>query len=286
MTYAPLVIAKEEGFFAAEGIDAELVSIDTSSALLALHNGELDVFSGAMRAGMFNMMLKGLPLRVVADKGHAAGHPCSSEALVAPVKIAESIRAAGGSLQGQRVAVARGGLSEFLLDQLLEQRKTKRDEIQFIDLPQGANASFRQKIDAVRHLADPHLTEAIRENLVQIIATGEDLSPGHQTAVVVYGKRMLHDDPELGRRFMRAYLRGVRRYNDGKTPRNIEILSRATKLAPEIVQRSCWHAMASDGRIQPEAAQRILDWSLRRGYLDGDIQLEQWWDPRFIEAAR
>ena len=286
MSYAPLVIANEEGFFAAEGIEAELVPIDTSSALLALNSGELDVFSGAVRAGMFNMMLKGIPLRVVADKGHSSDVPCSHEAMVAPVKSAERIRAAGGSLRGERVSVARGGLSEYILDLLLEQRKTPPEEIEFVDLPQGASASFRQDIDAVRHLTEPHLTDAIREKRVEVLVTGEELSPGHQTAVVVYGKRLLHDDPALGHRFMRAYLRGVRRYNEGKTSRNIEILSRFTKLPPDALRRSCWLAIASDGHVRPDAVQRILDWSRKRGYLDGDLRVDQWWEPRFVDAVK
>jgi NitT/TauT family transport system substrate-binding protein len=286
MSYAPLVIAKEEGFFTAEGIEAELVTVDTSSALLAANTGELDVFSGAVRAGLFNMILKGIPLRVVADKGHSSDVPCSFDAMVAPVKSAERIRAAGGSLKGERVSVARGGLSEYLLDLLLAQRMTSRSEVQFVDLPQGANASFRQDIDAVRHLPEPHLSDAIREKRVEVIATGEALSPGHQNSVVAYGKRLLHDDPELGRRFMRAYLRGVRRYNEGKTPRNVEILSRFTKLPPDVVRRSCWLTISSDGRIRPDAVQRILDWSRKRGYLDGDIRVDQWWDPRFVDAVK
>ncbi|MEO8382422.1 MAG: ABC transporter substrate-binding protein [Acidobacteriota bacterium] len=286
MTYAPLVIAKEEGFFAAEGIEAEFVSVDTSAALLALNSRDLDVFSGAVRAGMFNMMLKGLPLRVVADKGHSSSVSCESQAFVAPVKTAERIRAAGGSLRGERVSVARGGLSEYMLDLLLAKKKTTAAEVEFVDLPQGASASFRQDIDAVRHLTEPHLSEAIREKRVEIIATGEELSPGHQSSVLVYGKRLLQDDPELGRRFMRAYLRGVARYNEGKTPRNVDILSRATKLPAEVVRRSCWIAIAGDGRIRPDAVQRILVWSRKRGYLDGDIQLQQWWDPQFIDSVR
>lgn len=282
LTYAPIVIAKEEGFFTAEGIDAELVGIDTNSALLATNTGELDVFSGAVRTGMFNMMLKGLPLRVVADKGHSDAGPCTNEAFAAPVETAERIHASGGSIRGERIAVARGGLTEYLVDLLMENRKVSAADVTFIDLPQGSVASMRQDIDAVRHLTEPHLTTAINEKRASIVATGEELSPGHQTAVVVYGKRLLRDDRDLGRRFMRAYLRGVRRYNEGKTPGNVAIISRFTKLDPEAVRQSCWVAIASDGHVEPDAVQRILDWSHKRGYLNAAMTVDQWWDPSFL----
>jgi NitT/TauT family transport system substrate-binding protein len=280
MTYAPFVIARDEGFFAAEGIDVEFVNLDSSSALLALQNGQLDVFSGAMRMGMFNMMRKGMPLRIVADKGHSAPLPCVSEALVAPVAMADRIAAAGGRVDGQRVAVARGGLTDYLIDALLTQRKAKG--VVYVDLPQGSIASMRQDIDAIRHLTDPHLTTALGEGRVKVIAKGEDLVPGHQIAVMLYGKRLLHDDRDAGKRFMRAYLRGVRQYGEGKTDRNVAILSAHTKLDAEVVRRSCWLAIAADGQIRAEAVERMLEWSLRRGYVDGPVQRDQWWDPSFL----
>jgi NitT/TauT family transport system substrate-binding protein len=280
MTYAPLVIAREEGFFAAEGIDAEFVNLDSSSALLALQNGQLDVFSGAMRMGMFNMMRKGMPLRIVADKGHSAPLPCVNEALVAPVAMADRIARAGGRVDGQRVAITRGGLTDYLIDALLTQRNAKG--VVYIDLPQGSVASMRQDIDAIRHLSDPHLTSAVDEGRVKVIAKGEDLVPGHQIAVMLYGKRLLQDDRDVGKRFMRAYLRGVRQYGEGKTDRNVAIIAAHTKLDPEVVRRSCWLAIAGDGQVRAEAVERMLEWSLRRGYVDGPVQRDQWWDPSFL----
>ena len=76
LQYGPLVIAKEEGFFAAEGIDAELVKTDANSALLAITTGKLDVLSGPVRSGLFNMITRGVPLQVVADRGHSEPGRC------------------------------------------------------------------------------------------------------------------------------------------------------------------------------------------------------------------
>ena len=280
MTYAPLVIAREEGFFAAEGIDPEFVNLDSNSGLLALQNGQLDVFSGAMRMGMFNMMRKGMPMRVVADKGHSAPLPCINEALVAPVAMADRIAAAGGRVDGQRIALTRGGLTDYLLDALLTKQNAK--DVVYIDLPQGSVASMRQDIDAIRHLSEPHLTSAVDEGRVKVIAKGEDLLPGHQIAVVLFGKRLLRDDRDLGKRFMRAYLRGVRQYNQGKTDRNVAIIAAHTKLDADVVRRSCWLAIAGDGRIRTDGVQDMLTWSLRRGYLDGPMLPDHWWDPSFL----
>jgi ABC-type nitrate/sulfonate/bicarbonate transport system substrate-binding protein len=113
--------------------------------------------------------------------------------------------------------------------------------------------------------------------------TAESVAPGHQNALLVYGKRLLHDDPDLGHRFMRAYLRGVRRFNEGKTGRNVAILSRYTKLPPDTIRRACWIAIANDGQIDPNAVQPFLDWALAEHYLDAPIAVTRWWNPAFVK---
>ena len=102
-------------------------------------------------------------------------------------------------------------------------------------------------------------------------------------SLLAYGNRLLNEDPELGRRFMRAYLRGVRRFNEGKTARNVVILSRYTKLPPEVIRRACWITIASDGRIDPAAVQPLLDWALTEHYLDEPVPVSKWWNPKFLE---
>jgi NitT/TauT family transport system substrate-binding protein len=279
--FAPFMIAKDEGYFADEGIDAELVSIDQNSALLAVTSGDLDVYTGPVRSGLFNAMLRGASLQVVADAGHFENLPCAPEAFAAPPEMAERIAQQG--LRGEPIALIAGGVTEYLIEKLLEQRKVTRADVQLAQMPQGDYLSrSNRKMDAVRYMSEPQLSRAVADGTLQIVASGEDVAPGHQHAVVTFGRRLLHDDPDLGRRFMRAYLRGVRRYNEGKTERNVAILSGHTKLPPELIRASCWMPIASDGRVRAEAIQPILDWFLARRYLEAPISRAVWWNARFI----
>ena len=284
LTYGSIMIAHDEGFFAAEGIDAELVSLDSNSAVAAAASGDLDVLSAGVRSGVFNMILKGVPMQVVADKGHSRAGACASEAFIAPVETARRI-AATGTLRGERVALTRGGTVEFLAARLLERYKVEPADVVIVQLPHGTAASSRDRIDAVRFASEPNVSSALAEGWAAAIATTEEVAPGHQIAILVFGKRLLQDDPELGRRFMRAYLRGVRRFNEGKTPRNLAILARHTRLPEDLIRRSCWGSIANDGRIDPRAVQPFLDWALERDYLDGEIAVAQWWNPAFVDAA-
>lgn len=284
LTYAPIMIAKDEGFFAQEGIDAEFVSLDSNSAVAAAAAGKLDVLSIGVRAGAFNLMLKGVPLQIVADKGHSSA-ACAAEAFIAPVAMAGRIAAAGGSMRGERISFVRGGVAEFLTMKLLERHRLTTADVTIIQMPQGSAASSRDKLDAVRLVTEPNVSAALAEGWAAIVATPQELVPDHQTAILLYGKRLLRDDPALGEAFMRAYLRGVRQYNQGKTERNVAILSKHTKLPPDVIRRACWIAIASDGRIVPAQVQPFLDWALANHFLDGSITPAQWWTPRFVDAA-
>ena len=286
ITYAPMMIAVDEGFFAAEGIDAEVVSLDSNSAVAAAAAGKLDVLSAGVRSGIFNMILKGVPLQVVADKGHSQEGPCVYDAFVAPAATAKRIEKNGGSLRGERIAVSRGGTAEFLTQKLLESRKTTMKEVVVVQMPQGSLVSSRDKIDAVRFTGEPNLSALIADGSSAIVADVQDLAPGIQANVIVFGKRLLRDDPALGRRFMRAYLRGVRRYNEGKTDRNTAIIAKYTKLPEDLVRRSCWTAIHADGAVDPRGVQPFLDWALAKHYLDAPVPMERWWNPSFINAAR
>ncbi len=278
------MIAKDEGYFAAEGIDAELVSLDSNAAVAAASVGKLDVLSVGLRAGLFNLIRKGVPLQVVADRGHSDATRCNADAFIAPPAMAKQLAAAGGDLRGQRVAMIRGGVAEFLTVRLLAQHGRTVNDVTILQMPQGSTIATRHELDAVRFTSEPVLSHALSEGWGSVVATAESVAPGHQNALLVFGKRLLHDDRDLGRRFMRAYLRGVKSFNEGKSDRNVAILSRYTKLSPDVIRRACWISVSADGRIDAHAVQPFLDWALEQNYLDGPVTVSQWWNPSYLPA--
>lgn len=53
-----------------------------------------------------------------------------------------------------------------------------------------------------------------KQGLTTRFATVGSFYPNQQAAVVCYGAQFVTKRPEVGRRFMKAYLQGVRDYND------------------------------------------------------------------------
>jgi NitT/TauT family transport system substrate-binding protein len=288
--YAPLVVASEEGYFAAEGIRVDFVPLDVNSALLALTTGKVDVLSTPVRSGLFNLMARGVPMQIVADRGHAEPGRCSAEAFAATPETADRITRRK-SFKGERFAIIRGGITEYLIDRLLAHEHLTQNDVEFAQLPQGPGGNteyFRahnQQIDAIRYTQEPTLSNNIASGVSKVVASMEEVAPGVQFGVILFGKRLLHDDPDLGRRFMRAYLRGARKYNEGKTARNVAIIAGYTKLPPDIIRRACWQPISNDARVSVPAMNDFLAWAHKSHYLDADVPTAKWWNPSFIDAA-
>jgi len=283
MSYAPAMIAKANGDFAREGIDLQLVRIDSNSALLAVVAGKADAVVGPIRSGLFNVVASEESIQIVADAGHSASEPCFIEAFTAPPALVEKIRRTGYA--GQRFALIKGGMMEYLTDRLLARQDLTSADVELVEIPPGRTLESRDRtIDAVRITFEPALSIQTAEGIAGVIASTDEVAPGHERVVLAFGSRLLHD-PDLGRRFMRAWLRGVRRFNEGKTDRNVEIISDYTEFSPDVVRQICWPSIASDGRIAPQAVEPFLEWARGRGYLRVDVPSSKWWNPAFVDAA-
>src|SRR5262252_10469868 len=61
---APFYIAYDRGFFKDEGLDVDLIVLDSGAKVIApLGTGELDVGSGALSVGFWNALVRGIKFR-------------------------------------------------------------------------------------------------------------------------------------------------------------------------------------------------------------------------------
>ena len=84
---------------------------------------------------------------------------------------------------------------------------------------------------------------------------------------------------------MVGYLKAVRQYNQGKTARNVEIVSKHTNLDPTLLEETCWPPIRDDGQIDIDSVLKFQSWSLNKGLLDSIVPATQFWDDRFIKSA-
>ena len=287
LSFAPLAIANDEGFFRQEGIEPKMLNIGIREAVPALIANRIDVLAGPMRSGMFAIMSQAKnnqTLQIVADKGHIGGD-CVSDAIVARSGVMD--RVARNDYRGLRVMAGKASVYDYFNDLFVQRRHI--DFTAVVSQPgttEGMISSLQDGSLDVRYVSEPALSTIVERKIGTIIATGQELEPGLQLSVIVFGQTILRDNPDLGKRFMRAYLRGVHQYNQGKTDRNIAIVSRLTHLTPTEIKRTCWIPITEDGAVNVASVERFIAWSRARRYLDADVPTAVWWNPSFIEAAR
>ena len=84
LSFAPLFIANEEGYFAEQELTIEFITMRSSAtAIPSLAQGDLDVSVGMVNIGLLNAIARGARIRIVADKGYLAPTGCTSNALLA-----------------------------------------------------------------------------------------------------------------------------------------------------------------------------------------------------------
>ena len=288
LSFAPIAIAQAEGFFRAQGLDVELVTLpESAEATPALIQGELDVVGGMVKIGDFNAITRGAPLRIVADKGGFTDGPCVPAAFVARRGFVD-----GGSpdrperLRGARVAVRPLTYPEYLLELQLGRMGLALQDLKVIRIPEAmiGEALGNDSLD-VGELTEPNLTRALRSGRSVVWKPVQEIYPGAQLAVLSFGPNLLTRNREAGRRFLVAYLQGVRQYSRGKTARNIELLSKETGLDPELLRQACWQPIRGDGKVNVESVLDFQRWAVRRGALDAVVPVERFWDSTFADEA-
>ncbi len=288
LSNSPIFIAQEEGYFADAGLEVEVVILDRSvDALPALIQKQVDVTSDAINAATLSAIAQGENVRLVADKGYLSPG-CSYDSLLASAGAA----AAGGLdnsdllAGGTKLAVTQANYREFWVSKLFAQKGLSVDNFEWVVVPPAALGETLQAGDiAFATVAEPSLTQVLNAQQGVVIANANEVVPGFQYSFVNFGPSILEDNPEAGRRFMVAYLRGVRQFIEGKTDRNVQIIAEGTGLDPELVRATCWPTFDENISIHTEDILTFQEWAVSAGYLDAALPVDSLIDTSFQQYA-
>lgn len=286
--FAPFFIAEEEGYFADEGLNVEYVDMNSGvETIPGLLQGDLHVSASALNFSTLNAIQRGGQLKMVASNVYFAQDHCPASALLTSRTLAES-----GALdspegwRGKRLATNPTGIEGYYIDILLQEMDLSLDDVETEDIPPPIipEALESGAVDFA-HSSEPWVTRIRDMADAQIWAAPKDIIPDSQFAVILYGPSLLEENREGGERFMRAYLKAVSQYNEGKTDRNVEILVKYTELDSDLLRELCWPPFLESGQINVESVLQFQEWGLDRGLLDGLVSEEDFWDGTFIDKA-
>jgi len=286
--YAPYFIAEEEGYFAEQGLEIEFVKMGgTIKSIPALAQGDLDVLSGDISIGVLNAIARGGAIRIVSDKGYIDPAGCSYNALlVRKNKKSKAEISSPEQLKGRQIAVTPRNSSEYYVEKLLKTAGLTLDDVRLknIPFPVRLKALETGAVDVI-NTGEPWITRSLRTGNAALWVSANEIIPEFQYAVIFYGPSLLNENPDAGRRFMTAYLKAARQYNEGKTDRNVEIVAKHTGLDRELVREACWSSIRKDGRVNVNSVIEFQEWCVEKGWLDSVIPEDRFLDRSFVEYA-
>jgi NitT/TauT family transport system substrate-binding protein len=284
ITFVPYYIAQQEGYFAEQGLEVELVNFEQSEQVVpALASGQVDVSSGLVSAGMFNAIAKSGNMMITSDKGYIdPDSECPSYAIIARSDLVSEINSPA-DLEGRKLDTVPATFLEFYLAKVLARAGLTTQDATISNLPTTAESeAFVNKVIDVTTNSEPWIVRLTNEGHQVVLDTARETLPGHHGAVQLYGARLL-EDKDLGNRFMAAYLRGAQQYNEGKTDRNVQLTAEFTKLPEELLKAICWSPLKADGQVNAESLVEFQNWAKEAGYLETVLSPDQFLDGSFVE---
>jgi NitT/TauT family transport system substrate-binding protein len=294
-----LWVAEKKGFFRDENITVDLTPFDSAARMIAsLGGGELDVAAGGHSAGLFNAVGRGIDVRIVSDKSQNVAGRSSIKLLVRKDLVDSGRYKTLADLKGMKLAEsAPGGSAWTVVFKLLEKAGLKYDDVDhiFMSFPQMTVALQNKAVDAALAV-EPSVTQALRQGNVVAVANDYDVYPVHEISEILYSGKFAKTDPDLARRFMRAFLRGVRYHNDALGPdgafvgaKGDEIVSILTEYGPfkdPAVWRSFIFSYCNpDGTLHMPSLEEDLAIFKAQKLIEVPVTVQQAVDTSFVDWA-
>lgn len=293
-------LAHKKGYFREEGLAIELAQMANAPAMIGpLGMGQLDVGAGTVAASLYNAAAQKIAIRAVADKGSMRPGYGFSGLLVRKDLVDSGRYKTYADLKGLRLAVGTfGSANASAMNEALKKgglRWSDAASIVALQFPQHLIAYQNKAIDASM-TNEPTSTTAVQSGLAVRSAGNDEIYPDQQTAVVIYSEQFGRTRPEHALRFMRAYIRAVREYNDAlsggriagpNAAEVIAVLTEYTFIKDAAVHRSITPAaIHPDGRMNLAGLRNDLAFFKEQKLIqDPATTVEHILDSRFAEQA-
>lgn len=290
-------IADKRGYFREEGIETKFIQFDSAARMNALFGtGDLDVGAGGMSVGLYNAIARGIDIRIVADKNSTPPGRASQKLLVRK-DLTESGRFKSlADLKGMRIATSAPGTAAMgTVVKILDKAGLKRGDIEEVHM------SFSQMVLALRNKAvdaalpaEPQASQAIEDGAVRVV-NDDEIYPNHQISGVLFSGFFARKPDNLARRFLKAYLRGVRDHNDSlvdgkfagpKGDAVVQILTEYSLVKDPAVHRSfVLSAINPNGTLDLASMKADLQVFRDAGLTQGEVEVERAVDLSFLDAV-
>jgi NitT/TauT family transport system substrate-binding protein len=287
----PVYIAKDEGYFAAQGIDCEIVPFDAAlPTAVGVVSGDLDIATTGLTAGFYKLASQGA-LRIIAGYGSEAPS-FHAQALVASKGAYAAGLTGPAKLGGHTVALTQiGGSSQYSLGLLAAKYGVDLKTVRVLPLqsnPNAASAVIGGTADAAI-VPGRNILAALNRGDIKLLAWIGDEVPW-QLGAVITSARKLRDEPGAISRFLKAYRQGVRDYHDAFTgpnekrldgpaaPKMLGIMAKYTGNSVASLENSIGY-IDRDARLDVADVRRQIAWYQAQSLLSGTVSADAMLSP-------
>src|SRR4051812_25364936 len=289
----PLYVAVDRGYFLEEGLDVELLlSQDATSSAQMLAVGQAAFNLAVPDPVVFNAMARGVDVKLLAS-ATVNGPADRPAAFMVRADLIESGQyTSPADLKGLTVAVPASS-SEFYIERVLSQGGLTFDDVSRVNLSLAdIVAAFGSKRIEAGWEVEPLISAAVRRGLATPIAGTGQLFPGANGMDLVMASGFGRDEPEAARRFVVAYLRGMRDYyhafnkGDGDRAAVVQSLVNHTVVKDAALYDVMgMHTVDPNGALNPASWDQWQEFYLRVGVQPQKVDLSRHVDLSYLDAA-
>jgi NitT/TauT family transport system substrate-binding protein len=260
----------------------------------AVVSGTADVTGAAINAFLFNAFARGLPVKIVADHGANLQNASAGGVAIRKDLVDSGAYQGPADFRGWKVASGNpGSAADIALERFLQTGGlTLKDiEIVVLNFPDHIPALANRAVEA-SYYQEPFTTIAVDRGVAVRGPIGYEAYPNQQIGVVLFGPK-LGGDRDLGLRYLRAYVRGVRDYVRGLMERDP---AKFDEVVPVLIERTTVKDRALFEKAVPSGLkadpipnlQSIADdqeWYLANGFITERANLANFIDLSMVEEA-
>jgi len=295
---APVFVGVEKGYFKEFGVEPELVYFQAAAPIAAaLAAGQLDVGATGLTAALYNIVLGGEQLWIVADKGREwPGYPLTG--IVVQKDLWDGGVRTIKDLKGRRIGVTQvGSTFHYTLGRVLEKDGLSLADVKIAPLqamPAMMEALKGKQVDAIL-VPQPFPGTAEAQGFGKILAWAGDLYPW-QNVAVFYSQKLAANRPRAVA-FMKGYVKASRYYFDAALAQKdgrlvpganyedvVQITAKYTGARPEVI-RLGFPFQDRNGRLLVTDIERQMAWWTANGFMKKTLPLRSIVDTSFVEEA-
>ncbi len=296
---AGFLIADAKGYFRGEGLDIAFVPFDAAQKMMApLGAGDLDIGGGAASASLYNSASRGIAIRIVADRSRTGPGSLFQTLMIRKALVESGRYKSYADLKGLKIALlAPGGSPGSTLNQAAKKGGIHYEDIERVYMPFPPQvAAFKNGAIDGSIMIEPFATAIVAAGDGVRVAPTEDFYPDDQIGMVFFSEKFIRERGDIGIRFMRAYIRALRDYNDalkdgrfstGANGQTIAaIVAQGLGLPLASIMATYPPAMDPDGHPNVASLSKDLAFFKAQGDVsDANAQVETLLDMRFADAA-